>query len=378
MLYFIIANLFIILFEIVNVYFIMPMPGSQMMDSIDLAYFLYSFRWLMRILFILLGIYGLKKSFSKRPIISSIITIITLLIVYFTNFEMAADKMFLQPNNLILKAKEDNKVDLDKLIIGVYENGKAKAYPIQYIAYHHQVLDSIDDLKFMVTYCSVCRTGRVFEPKIDNQYYEFRLVGMDHFNAMFEDEKTKSWWRQANGEAIAGDLKGTMLPEVKSYQMSLSKWLDLHPNSKIMQADKDFSGAYKGLEEYDSGEIKSKLVGTNKESWKDKSWVIGIKINNYSKAYDWNQLKKNRYILDTINNNKILLVLSNDEKSFNCFKIESNKNIQFENDIINIDSINYNLKGIGINTKNKLIEINAYQEFWHSWKTFNPNTLVYK
>ena len=29
------------LFEILNVYFIMPMPGSQQMNSIDLAYFLH-------------------------------------------------------------------------------------------------------------------------------------------------------------------------------------------------------------------------------------------------------------------------------------------------------------------------------------------------
>ncbi len=35
----------LLLFEIANVYFIMPMPGSQQMNSIDLAYFLYKWRW---------------------------------------------------------------------------------------------------------------------------------------------------------------------------------------------------------------------------------------------------------------------------------------------------------------------------------------------
>jgi hypothetical protein len=39
---------------------------------------------------------------------------------------------------------------------------------------------------------------------------------MDHFNAMFEDSQTKSWWRQVNGEAIAGPLKGKTLPEIPS------------------------------------------------------------------------------------------------------------------------------------------------------------------
>ncbi len=37
-----------IFFEIANVYFIMPMPGSQEMNSIYVAYFLYSWRWVFR------------------------------------------------------------------------------------------------------------------------------------------------------------------------------------------------------------------------------------------------------------------------------------------------------------------------------------------
>ncbi len=41
----------IILYEIAKVYFIMPMPGSQQMNSIDAAYCLHTWRWPLRILF---------------------------------------------------------------------------------------------------------------------------------------------------------------------------------------------------------------------------------------------------------------------------------------------------------------------------------------
>jgi len=54
------------LFEIANVYFIMPMPGSQQMNSIDLAYFLYRWRWAFRIIFLLMLIVGLFRSTMKR------------------------------------------------------------------------------------------------------------------------------------------------------------------------------------------------------------------------------------------------------------------------------------------------------------------------
>ena len=57
------------LFEIANVYFIMPMPGSQDMNSIDLAYFLYTWRWLFRILF---GVMIKKMVIDYPPCIGGI------------------------------------------------------------------------------------------------------------------------------------------------------------------------------------------------------------------------------------------------------------------------------------------------------------------
>src|SRR5688572_20624908 len=49
------------LFEILKVYFIMPMPGSQEMDSIDIAYFLHKYRWSFRVVFGLMIIAGSRS-----------------------------------------------------------------------------------------------------------------------------------------------------------------------------------------------------------------------------------------------------------------------------------------------------------------------------
>ncbi|MFM9653974.1 DUF3179 domain-containing (seleno)protein, partial [Streptomyces galilaeus] len=74
----------------------------------------------------------------------------------------------------------------------------------------------------IATYCTVCRTGRIFSSTVDGVPEKFRLVGMDHFNAMFEDARTKSWWQQATGKAITGKQKGKQLIEMASQQMSLA------------------------------------------------------------------------------------------------------------------------------------------------------------
>lgn len=230
----------LLLFETANVYFIMPMPGSQEINSLSAAYFLYSWRWWFRILFGAMMILGFKSAFSSSKWLPSAALILVAGIAYAANFKMAADTMFYQPVSLELEGAPGNAVDSGRLVLGVTYNGQAKAYPIQFLGYHHQVRDSVGGKPIMVTYCTVCRTGRVFEPVVNGKTEEFRLVGMDHFNAMFEDKSTRSWWRQATGEAVAGKLKGQFLPDFPYTQAKLSKWLELYPNTLVMQPDKNF------------------------------------------------------------------------------------------------------------------------------------------
>ena len=370
-----------IIYEIAKVYFIMPMPGSQRMNSVDLAYFLHTWRWTFRILFSILILLGTPSVFkTDRKWLPALMILLVAGVVYTTNFEMAADTMFYQPQKLVLKNAKYNKVEKERLVIGIEENGEAKAYPVQYIGYHHQVQDQLNGRPVIITYCTVCRTGRVFEPFVNNQPDVFRLVGMDHFNAMFEDGKTHSWWRQANGQAIAGPLKGQMLPEVRSTQTSLGAWLKLYPNSRIMQPDADFLKNYDAMSKYESGKGKSELTKTDSLSWKEKSWVVGIQDGKTSKAFDWNRLMKERIIHSKVGNEPILFVLASDNKSFFAFKRSSEQEIfTIKNDTLSSARNTYDLlgKNISSTSPNNLKPVIAYQEFWHSWQTFHPKTEKY-
>ncbi|HMI47422.1 MAG TPA: DUF3179 domain-containing (seleno)protein, partial [Gemmatimonadaceae bacterium] len=212
----------LVLFEIANVYFIMPMPGSQRMASIDLAYMIYSWRWLFRAVFAAMIIAGAPSAWrtpGRKRFAAPAVLVVAAAVVYVVNFQMAADHMFIAPKSVFMVPADLNKVDTSRLIVGIDINGQARAFPIQFIGYHHQVRDTVNGQPIMVSYCTVCRTGRVFSPIVDGRTESFRLVGMDHFNAMFEDSTTGSWWRQANGEAIAGPAKGKALTEIPSRQV---------------------------------------------------------------------------------------------------------------------------------------------------------------
>lgn len=362
------------LFEIANVYFIMPMPGSQRLDSIGLAYFLYSWRWGFRIglgALAALGFFGSRFAGRWQPIIAATALCIWAGITYMFNFEMTADRMFLQPK-LVMKPATESQVDTGRLVIGVSINGAAGAYPIQFMAYHHQVRDTIGGQPVMVTYCNVCRSGRVFEPKVSGHQEVFRLVGMDHFNAMFEDASTRSWWRQENGEAVAGPLRGQFLPELFSEQMSLAQWLKMHPDSRIMQADSTYKEEYDAQKAFETGKKKSKLTGTDSLSWKDKSWVIGVSHQGHSKAFDWNELKNRQILNEELGKLPIVIVLANDGKSFAVFERPDGVIFSVRNDSLISGALRYDFAGHADGGgAADLKPVQAYQEFWHSWLSFH-------
>jgi hypothetical protein len=369
----------LIAFEAANVYFIMPMPGSQRLPSVGFAYFLFTWRWVFRAIFGAMMLSAARPAFSVsswRKIAPALAVVVVAAVAYMTNFVMAADAMFKQPDVLTMAPVAQNKVDTARLVVGTVVNGEARAYPVQFIGYHHQVRDSVGGKPVLVSYCTVCRTGRIFTPMVGGSLEDFRLVGMDHFNAMFEDQKTKSWWRQANGEAIAGELKGTKLAELPSWQVSLSQWLALYPNSLIMQADPAYVGRYAKSFDYESGASRSDLTGTDTTSWGEKSWVVGVTIGDASKAFDWNRLKKERVVNEEVGGKPIVVVLARDDKSYFAFaRPDSATRFELRGDSLAAGKATYSLAGSG--PTGALTPVQASQEFWHSWRTFQPQTSRY-
>ena len=376
--------------EILRIYFIMPFPGSQKSDSIGFAYWLgRNIVWIRILLLIIIAIpaIGIFKHGKRwKKITLGIVLAFYGVVFFFFNFRFEADKMFYQPVNKNFASGNSNVVSAERLVIGVIANGEAKAYPIEIIGYHHQVKDTIGGKPAIITYCSVCRTGRVYSPIIGGKLEEFRLVGMDHFNAMFEDATTKSWWQQATGKAITGEMKGKALTEIPSQQVTLASWMALYPDSKILQPDTVFKKRYAGMEGFDKGTINSSLEKRDSASWQFKSWVVGIDQKGIARAYDWNDLTKHQLIQDSIKDLPLLLTLAKDGESFFVLnrKVDGTT-LQFERkDRETLTDLNtkstWTNSGHAIDgpMKDKKLEpVQAYQEFWHSWQSFHPNTTQY-
>ena len=386
-----IALLFLFSAEILRVYLLMPFPGSQVSNTVAYAYWLdQSIVWI-RILALALACFALYAAFKNgrtwAKILLPLILVSYGIIFYAFNFRLPADKIFYQPVNKSFTTASDSDMDKSKLVIGVMIDGQPKAYPIQLIGYHHQVIDTVGNTPVMITYCTVCRSARVFSPMINGRQESFRLVGMDHFNAVFEDATTKSWWQQATGTAITGPLKGQALKEFPSSQMTLDAWLRQYPKSLVMKPDTIFMDHYFGLEDYDKGTMRSALVRRDLASWQHNSWIVGVMTNFSSKAYDWNELLQKKVIQDSLDQLPILLTIENDAASFHVydrrvdnstlnFQISGNKDLLVDDETHS----SWNMDGVcvlGPLMGKKLLPVQSYNEFWHTWQTFHQDAKIY-
>jgi hypothetical protein len=385
--------LLLIFLEIARVYFIMPFPGSQLddtanLDRVQIAYGLYKHvPWVRLVIVMALMVASLQAlanpilRWHRWAILGGMVFYAG--VVYVVNGEIMADRMFRQPTTKRMVALNENKIPMNKLVLGVAEKGDARAYPLQLIGYHHQVRDTVGGKPLMITYCTVCRTGRVFDPVVAGRAETFRLVGMDHFNAMFEDERTHSWWRQATGEAILGPQKGRVLQELPARQMTLAEWAGEHPTTLVMQPDPAFLAETDSLSTYDHGLKRGKLTGRDLASWHDKSWVVGVVAGAAAKAFDWNDLVKKRVINDSVGRQPVAVLIAPDNMSFSVC------NRRLDDQIVTLMPSSggrfteretgsvWDWRGrvvAGPMTGRQLTTMRGYQEFWHSWRSFHPET----
>lgn len=378
----------LIAFEILRIYWIMPFPGSQEGGTLGWAWLLHRAAWLLRPALWLVIAVAAARAWATRRVRSRVLAALALvacgLVTWQANARMSAEAIFRQPVTLSFAKSSESSLPPDALVLGIVLDGRARAYPIRYIGYHHQVRDVVAGKPVMVTYCTVCRTGRVFSPVVEGRPDDFRLVGMDRWNAMFEDSRTGSWWRQATGEAVAGPMKGARLEELPSAQASWSSWLSEHPDSDVMEPDPAFAPSYERMPAFEQGTNESRLTGRDEASWGEKSWVVGVVADEHARAFDWNELVTARALSDRVGDVPVALILLPDGVTFRAFDARWPGGIV----VLSPDAASgrwrdsasgtiFTDAGVALDGPHagaRLRTLAAYQEFWHSWRDFRPGT----
>jgi hypothetical protein len=253
-------------------------------------------------------------------------------------------------NPKFMKVSE-TKLDNEDRILGVFENGIAKAYPIMILNYHEIVNDYFGNKPVVITFCPLCGSGIAFNAEIKGNPTSFGVSGLLYnSDVLLYDRETESLWSQLLFKAVSGSLVNTELQVLVTANTTWGSWLKKHPNSVVLSEETGYKRDY-SINPYPDYSKSSSLyfpVAEEDERFHPKEMVIGLEILGKFKAYPFSELKKLKSIVlnDTFQGKKV--VINYDSKSDSAEITDEEGNI-----------------------------IPAVTNFWFAWIAFHPEAEVY-
>ena len=296
-------------------YLLNPFPGSQTLDSITAIYYLARVVPVFQLLGLASMGYGVIAALRNRQSTAAVAGVITSVVfaaaVLLGLRTVRAPVMFEEPETIAFAHGTSEALPGSTIVMGIAGPETAKAYPIRLLAYHHRLDDELDGTPIWVTYCTMCRTGKVFSPLVNGEKISFELVGAIRYNSVYRDVETDTIWYQANGKAAIGPMAGARLNEYRTDQVTLDEWLKLFPDSLVFQPDPDATPGY-SLFGFDTWDERR----SDDTELPEFRWVVGVEHGDRSCAYEWAQLRSAGLLQDTIDELPIAIRLADDGISY--------------------------------------------------------------
>ena len=273
--------------------------------------------------------------------------------------------------------KDEYYLDNSSLIIGVFQNDIAKAYPIMILDRHEIINDVIGNTSIAVTYCPLTDSPLVYST---DEYSEFGVSGnLFKNNLVMYDRETDSMWSQLYLRSIKGELKNQRLDFFSSTYIDWGTWRTLYPETKLVAlpqhftVDEYFTESY--LEYRASNSAGLFPLDHQNFTLESKERVLGIKIGNFTKAYRYSVLESEKILNDEINGQRIVITYF--QGSAQAFHADS-LTFSHKSGIIMIDEEDGEWNMLtGENTvKGKLSPVVSISVYWFAWYDFYPETKV--
>lgn len=241
-------------------------------------------------------------------------------------------------------------LDEQDRVLGLVDDGEAKAYPIKILNWHEIVNDTLAGKPVVVTYCPLCGTGIGFHPVVNGRSLTFGVSGLLYQSDMvMYDHQTESLWSQISMDAIAGPMTGAKLTQIFLEHTTWGEWRKAHSTTLVLSTKTGYSRDY----------LRDPYLGYAQRAelmfpvqWKDsrfhpKEWILGVTVGGIAKAYPFSELKKAKSPLhDEVSGQRIT--------------------IQFQADAQSASAVDASGKPLP-----------TVMAFWFAWYAFHPETEVF-
>ncbi len=291
-------------------------------------------------------------------------------------------------------------------VIRVQVGDDARAYPLQILTWHEIVNDAVGGVPLTVTFCPLCNTAIAFERTVDGRVLDFGTTGRLRFsNLIMYDRQTETWWQQATGEAIAGELTGTRL---KFYPATIIAWADFnthHPDGKVLSRDTGFGrdygrNPYAGYDNVNSSPFLYRGPETP-GVLPAVARVLTIDLNGEAVAYPYDVLQGVRMVNDTVGGTEVVVLWQGGTASaLDASRIAEGRDVgaaSAYSRVLDGETLTFSLDGgrivddqtgsewnvlgqaVGGKLAGKsLTPVVAINHFWFSWAAFKPETRIYQ
>jgi len=285
-------------------------------------------------------------------------------------------------------------------VVSVEAGGTAKAYPIQILMWHEIVNDSVGGVPLSITFCPLCNTAIAFERTLEGQVLDFGTTGrLRYSNMIMYDRQTETWWQQASGQALAGELTGSQLA---FYPVNIIAWSDFktnHPQGEVLSRDTGIFRSYgqNPYVGYDNINNPPFLYDgpTTPDALLPMARVLTVELNSEAVAYPFDTLEKVGVINDEVGGQPIVIIWQpgtasaldtgniaegRDVGTAGAFSRERNGEVltftSQDGQVIDSNGIAWDLLGQSP-SGNQLTPVVGVNHFWFSWAAFKPETRVY-
>lgn len=126
-------------------------------------------------------------------------------------------------------------------VVVVEEGGVVKGYPLSILIWHEIVNDRVGDIPVTVTFCPLCNTALAFDRRLHGRVLDFGTTGrLRHSDLVMYDRQTETWWQQAVGEAIVGELTGQKLELISANTLGWETARQLYPDIQVLSRETGF------------------------------------------------------------------------------------------------------------------------------------------
>ncbi len=284
-------------------------------------------------------------------------------------------------------------------------DGDARAYPLAILMWHEIVNDEVGGLPVTLTFCPLCNATIAFNRTLpDGAVLDFGTSGnLRNSDLVMYDRQTFSWWQQFTGEAVVGDMTGTVLEFLPSQIIAWEDFKNNHPEGMVLSRETGHVRSY-GTNPYGGyddiltnpflfdGELDGRLAA--------KERVVAVELNGVDVAYPFLELEVAQVVNDEIGGEPVVVLWTGntgsalDSRSFDDARLVGSTAVfhrTVDGQVLTFDAAEegfldletgsrWNIFGEAIDgplAGTKLDQVVSAEHFWFAWVVFKPDTIIW-